>query len=116
MEEKEQVNAAVRNEIELGWIERARRLKPLLEAAAPRIDAARALPAEILDALFEARMFRMFLPHTFGGAELEPATFFQVVSEIAAGDASAAWCVAQRVQSGARSALVGSVTLAWTSK
>lgn len=40
-------------------------------------------------------MFRMFLPHTFGGAELEPATFFQVVSEIAAGDASAAWCVAQ---------------------
>lgn len=37
----------------------------------------------------------MFLPHTFGGAELEPATFFQVVCEIAAGDASAAWCVAQ---------------------
>ena len=89
------MNAAVRSEIELGWIERARRLKPLLEAAAPRIDAACALPTEVLDAFFEARMFRMFLPHTFGGAELEPATFFQVVSEIAAGDASAAWCVAQ---------------------
>ena len=37
----------------------------------------------------------MLLPHTFGGAELEPATFFQVISEIAAGDASTAWCVAQ---------------------
>jgi alkylation response protein AidB-like acyl-CoA dehydrogenase len=82
-------------EIEQGWIARARALKPLLESAAARIDAECALPADILDALFQARLFRMVLPHTFGGAELEPATFFQVVSEIAAGDASAAWCIAQ---------------------
>lgn len=82
-------------EIEHGWIDRARALRPVLEAAAPRIDAGCALPADVLDALFGARMFRMLLPHTFGGAELEPATFFQVVGEIAAGDASAAWCVAQ---------------------
>jgi indole-3-acetate monooxygenase len=82
-------------DIEEGWIARARALKPVLEAAAPRIDADCALPPNVLDALFEARMFRMLLPHTFGGAELEPATFFQVVCEIAAGDASAAWCVAQ---------------------
>jgi len=89
------VSGAARNEIEQGWIERARALKPLLEAAAQRIDADCALPAEVLDALFESRMFRMLLPHTFGGAELEPATFFQAVSEIAAGDASAAWCISQ---------------------
>lgn len=87
--------SAARIEIERGWVERARALKPLLEAAAPRIDAACALPHDVLDALFEAKMFRMLLPHNFGGAELEPATFFQAVSEIAAGDASAAWCVAQ---------------------
>jgi alkylation response protein AidB-like acyl-CoA dehydrogenase len=95
VEEKEQMTAAARSEIERGWIERARALQPALEAAAPRIDAACALPEGILDALFEARMFRMLLPHTFGGAELEPATFFQAVREIAAGDASAAWCIAQ---------------------
>ena len=89
------MSGAARSEIEDAWIERARALKPVLESAAPRIDAACALPADVLDALFEARMFRMLLPHTFGGAELEPATFFQVVGEIAAGDASAAWCVAQ---------------------
>jgi len=89
------MTAAARSEIEKGWIERARTLKPALEAAAPRIDKACALPQDILDALFEARMFRMLLPHTFGGAELEPATFFQAVREIAAGDASAAWCIAQ---------------------
>jgi alkylation response protein AidB-like acyl-CoA dehydrogenase len=95
MEEKKQVSVAAVNEIEQGWIGRARALKPLLEAAAPRIDSACALPTDILDAMFGSRMFRMLLPHTFGGAELEPATFFQAVSEIAAGDASAAWCVAQ---------------------
>ncbi len=95
MEEESPVNLAAWNEIEEGWVARARALRPVLEAAAPRIDADCALTPEVLDALFEARMFRMFLPHTFGGAELEPATFFQVVSEIAAGDASAAWCVAQ---------------------
>ena len=89
------MSGAARSEIEDAWIERARALKPVLESAAPRIDAACALPTDVLDALFEARMFRMLLPHTFGGAELEAATFFQVVSEIAAGDASAAWCIAQ---------------------
>ena len=95
MEKGKPVSGAARSEIEDAWIARARAIKPLLESAAPRIDAACALPADVLDALFGARMFRMLLPHTFGGAELEPATFFQVVSEIAAGDASAAWCVAQ---------------------
>ncbi len=81
--------------IEQGWISRAHALRPLLESAGPQIDAGCELPADVLDALFEARLFRMLLPHTFGGAELEPATFFQVVSEIAAGDASAAWCISQ---------------------
>ena len=89
------MSVAARTEIEEGWVARARALRPVLQSAASRIDAECALPPEVLDALFEARMFRMFLPHTFGGAELEPATFFQVVCEIAAGDASAAWCVAQ---------------------
>lgn len=82
-------------EIERDWIARARALKPLLAAAAPRIEAACALPEDVLDALHAARMFRMFIPRTFGGAELEPATFFQVICEIAAGDASTAWCVSQ---------------------
>jgi indole-3-acetate monooxygenase len=95
VEDHLQVSGEARSEIERGWIARARALKPILEAAGPRIDEACALPQDVLDALFEAKLFRMLLPHTFGGAELEPATFFQVVSEIAAGDASAAWCIAQ---------------------
>ena len=40
-------------------------------------------------------MFRMLLPRSFGGAELDLATFFQVICAIAEGDASTAWCVVQ---------------------
>ena len=77
------------------WVADARALKPRLDTAAPRIDAASALPPDILDALFESRMFRMLLPRAFGGDELDFVTFFDVVGIIAEGDASAAWSVAQ---------------------
>lgn len=79
----------------LDWRAKARALTPLLAAAAPRIDAAKALPADVQDALFDAKMFRMLLPLSQGGAELDLPTFFEVICAIAEGDASAAWSVAQ---------------------
>jgi alkylation response protein AidB-like acyl-CoA dehydrogenase len=77
------------------WIGRAIALKPLLEAASPRIERARTLPPDVLDALYKSQMFRMTTPRSVGGAELDLATLAQVVATIAEGDASAAWCVAQ---------------------
>ena len=77
------------------WIARARAMTPVLDAAAPRIEAARALPADVLDALHAAKLFRMLLPRSLDGAELDLATFFQVVCALAEGDASTAWCVVQ---------------------
>ena len=76
-------------------VSRARALTPLLAAAAPRIEEARALPPDVLDALHAAKMFRMLLPVSMGGVELELASFFQAVCAIAEGDASTAWCVVQ---------------------
>ena len=87
--------AARAHTVNLDWVSRARALTPLLAAAGPRIDADKALPPEVLDALHEAKMFRMFLPHSLGGAELDLPTFFDVILAIAEGDASAAWTVAQ---------------------
>ena len=92
---RRETRAGAGTDLENNWIDRARTLKPLLAAAAPRIEVAASLPEDVLDALHEAKMFRMILPHTFGGAELEPEVFFQVVCEIAAGDASTAWCISQ---------------------
>lgn len=76
-------------------IARARTLVPLLRSAAARIDAACELPADVLDAMHEARMFRLLIPRAYGGAELDPVTYVQCVEQIASGDASAAWCMNQ---------------------
>ncbi len=77
------------------WIARARALTPVLDKAAPRIEAAKALPPDVVDALHAAKLFRMMLPRALDGAELELATFFEVVCAIAEGDASTAWSVSQ---------------------
>lgn len=74
---------------------RARALIPLLQQAASRIDAARELPSDVLDGMFSAGLFRLLVPRSCGGAELEPAIFVQCVEAIAMGDASAAWCMNQ---------------------
>jgi indole-3-acetate monooxygenase len=74
---------------------RARGLIPLLRDAADRIEAAAELPADVLDAMFDAGMFKLLLPRAFGGFELAPLEYIQCVEAIAEGDASAAWCMNQ---------------------
>ncbi len=77
------------------FLERARELRPLLAEAAPRIEAERALPADVLAAMHGAELFRMALPRSLGGAELAPDALARVTETIAMGDASAAWCLGQ---------------------
>ena len=76
-------------------VARARALIPLLEKAAPRIEAACALPPDVLDAMHAARMFRLLIPRAFDGEELPPSVYVQCVEAIAMGDASVAWCMNQ---------------------
>ncbi|HEY0425482.1 MAG TPA: acyl-CoA dehydrogenase family protein [Rhodopila sp.] len=76
-------------------IARARTLIPLLRSAADRIDEKNELPADVLDAMFDAGMFKLLLPRAIGGLELKPTDFIQCVEAIAEGDASAAWCMNQ---------------------
>ena len=73
----------------------ARALAPRIAAAAARIESGRELPPDIVDALHEARLFRMLVPRSLGGEEVSPIVFMQTVEELAKADASTAWCVAQ---------------------
>jgi len=43
--------------------------------------------------LHGARLFRLFLPQSVGGDEVDPATYFHAVAELASHDASIAWNV-----------------------
>jgi alkylation response protein AidB-like acyl-CoA dehydrogenase len=74
---------------------RARGLIPLLRSAADRIDAKTELPPDVLDAMFDAGLFKLLLPRAYGGSELTPTDYIQCVEAIAEGDASAAWCMNQ---------------------
>ena len=76
-------------------IGRARELVPMIERAGDRIERGRCLPDDVLDALHDARLFRLLIPRFYDGEEVEPATLFQVVETLAQGDASVAWCIGQ---------------------
>jgi alkylation response protein AidB-like acyl-CoA dehydrogenase len=73
----------------------ARALGPAIEAAAERIEHDRRLPAELVDALFDAGLFSMLLPASLGGAEVDIPTFARAVESLARTDGSVAWCVGQ---------------------
>ncbi len=81
--------------VSVDYLARARALVPPLEAAGPRIEAARGFPPDVLAALHDAGMFRLLLPRSIGGAELDLPSFVRVIEILAAGDASVAWCVGQ---------------------
>jgi alkylation response protein AidB-like acyl-CoA dehydrogenase len=76
-------------------IQRAKALRPVIEGAAQSIEQNRSLPQELRASLHDAGLFRLLLPRRFDGEEVEPATFVAAVEEIAKGDASTAWCMAQ---------------------
>lgn len=76
-------------------IERARRIAPMISAAASRIERARELPSDLLGALHDAGLFRLLLPRTLGGAEVDLVTFAEIAQIVANADASTAWCVGQ---------------------
>lgn len=79
----------------IDWPARASALAPEIAAAAEAIERDRRLPPDLLAALHEARLFRMMLPISLGGAELDLATFVRVIEIVAAADASTAWCLCQ---------------------
>ncbi len=70
---------------------RARALGPAIAAAVPEIEARRRLPPALVEALHEARMFRLLLPRAVGGEEVDPGTYLLTIATVARHDASVAW-------------------------
>ena len=76
-------------------IARAEALRPVVEAHGDEIERERRLPPALLEKLHEAKLFRMLLPRSVNGLEVDPLTFAHVIETIARGDASTAWCLSQ---------------------
>ena len=80
-------------------LDRARALVPLLREAAPRIEVGRELPADVLQAMHDAELFRLTLPRELGGAEIHPRRLAQVTEAVATGHARRRAHAAARVAS-----------------
>jgi hypothetical protein len=76
-------------------LERARTLAPRIAESADEIERQRRLPEPLVAALHDAGLFRLLLPRSLGGAELDPPTFVQVTETLARADASTAWVICQ---------------------
>jgi alkylation response protein AidB-like acyl-CoA dehydrogenase len=81
-------------------VQRTREVADLVRSCRGEIDRLGRLPAEVVEALHGAGLFRMAVPASIGGYEVHPLEYSRVVEEIARADASTAWCVMQGSISG----------------
>jgi alkylation response protein AidB-like acyl-CoA dehydrogenase len=77
------------------FVAAAEDLAPRIQAAADSIEDERGLPADLVDALYDAGLFTLLLPRALGGHQVDLLTFVRCVEAIARADASAGWCIGQ---------------------
>ena len=77
------------------YLARARELRPIVAAGGDEAERRREVTPEVVDALIERGIFKMLLPKSIGGAELDPLTYTAILEELARGDGSTAWCLGQ---------------------
>jgi indole-3-acetate monooxygenase len=70
----------------------ARAVAPVLREEAAENERRRQLTPRAVEALRCTGVFRMAMPHAWGGPEVDIRTQVQIVEELAAADGSAGWC------------------------
>ncbi len=80
---------------DLGPVEAARKLAPLIQSSADEIEAARELTPTVFEAIADAGLFHLALPRSLGCPEIDLPTYLRVIEEIGKADASTAWVVNQ---------------------
>src|SRR5918995_7434868 len=76
-----------------GAYDAVRELAPVIETRAEGIEEGRRLPTDLVDALTDAGCFRMLVPRSHGGAELDLPAQMRVIEELARADGSVGWTV-----------------------
>jgi 3-hydroxy-9,10-secoandrosta-1,3,5(10)-triene-9,17-dione monooxygenase len=72
-------------------LRRARAMVPRLAERAPKAEAQRSLPKETIAEMQEAGFFRILQPKRWGGLEMDPAVYYDVLMALAEGCFSTAW-------------------------
>ena len=74
---------------------RARAIAPAIEHSAEQIEDTRQLPKDVVEAMVGAGLFRLLVPKSLGGEEMDVLDYLDVVQAIAYADGSAGWCLNQ---------------------
>ena len=74
-------------------VETVRELEPLIRRHAGSAEANARMAPEVMSALVDAGLFRMWIPKDFGGLEMEPNASLDVMEALARIDASTGWVV-----------------------
>jgi indole-3-acetate monooxygenase len=77
------------------YIKRARELVPMLREAGDEIEKNRQTSEPVIAAMVERGIFKMLLPKSIGGGEIDPLTYTAVLEILASGDGSTAWSLGQ---------------------
>ncbi len=77
------------------YIEGAHELADMVRSVTDQIEEQRRIPVEVSNEIADRGYFRLLLPKSLGGAELEHPDFRRIVRIIAEADASAGWCMNQ---------------------
>jgi indole-3-acetate monooxygenase len=76
-------------------LDAAREMAPTIRSCADQIEKDRELPRPLFEALAAAGFFKLLIPHTIGGLEIDLPAYVQVLEELGKADASTAWVVNQ---------------------
>ncbi|HSL57296.1 MAG TPA: acyl-CoA dehydrogenase family protein [Acidimicrobiales bacterium] len=71
----------------------ARRSADLAAEQAAASESARALHADVVEALRTAGLFRMLVPAVYGGPEVDALSMVEAIEAVSRGDGAAGWCV-----------------------
>ena len=72
-------------------VRRAAAIGPRIVACADEIERTRRIPEPLLTEIFDARLFRLLLPRSCGGDQVDPCAYLAAVEEVAKHDASVGW-------------------------
>jgi alkylation response protein AidB-like acyl-CoA dehydrogenase len=89
-------------------VEAAEGLVPLINSLRDEIEETREMPTPLVNAMAEADFFRLYLPRSIGGLEVDPITAMRVVEATSKADGSVGWCSVI--------AIVGAFFAAWLEK
>ena len=84
------------------YLDTAHELAELVAANTERINTERQIPTDVANEIADKGFFRLLMPRSLGGAQLDHPDFRRIVQIFAEADGSTAWCINQAVMTSLR--------------